>query len=33
MLTGIEVLFLGIGILVTMWLVVLFGSRYFGSPD
>jgi hypothetical protein len=33
MLTGIEVLFVGAGILVAMWLVVLYGSRYFGPPD
>ncbi len=33
MLTGIEVLFVGIAILAVMWALVLLGSRYFGSPD
>lgn len=32
MLTGIEVLGLSAGILAAIWVMVLFGSRAFGSP-
>ena len=31
MLTGIEVLFVSIGILVAVWAAILIGSQYFGS--
>ena len=33
MLTGIEVLFLAIGMLVVLWAIILYGSQYFGSTD
>jgi len=32
MLTGIEVLAASLAFLVFIWVSVLFGSRYFGSP-
>jgi len=32
MLTGIEVLFIAIAMLVVLWAIILYGSRYFGSP-
>jgi hypothetical protein len=27
---GIEVLFIAVGILASIWIIVLWGSRYFG---
>ena len=33
MLTGIEVLFLAMGLLVVIWAIVLFGSNFFGSTN
>jgi hypothetical protein len=33
MLTGIEVLFLAIGMLLVLWAIILYGSQYFGSTD
>jgi hypothetical protein len=33
MLTGIEVLFIAIATLVVVWVVVLYGSQYFGSTE
>ncbi len=32
MLTGIEVLFVAIGMLVVLWAIILYGSQFFGSP-
>jgi hypothetical protein len=32
MLNGIEVLAASLGFLIFIWVSVLFGSRYFGSP-
>jgi len=32
MLTGIEVLLVSLGVLGAIWVVVLIGSRPFGSP-
>ena len=31
MLTGIEVLFVSIGMLMVLWAIILFGSGFFGS--
>ena len=31
MLTGIEVLFVSIGLLLVLWAIILYGSQYFGS--
>ena len=33
MLTGIEVLFVAMGLLVVIWAIVLFGSNFFGSTN
>lgn len=33
MLTGIGVLFVSIATLLVIWIVVLIGSRHFGSTD
>jgi hypothetical protein len=33
MMTGIEVLFVSIGMLVVLWAIILYGSQYFGSTD
>ena len=33
MMTGIEVLFVSLGMLVVLWAVTLYGSQYFGSTD
>jgi hypothetical protein len=33
MLTGIEVLFVSIGMLVVLWAIILYGSQYFGSTN
>ena len=33
MMTGIEVVFVAFAMLFVMWAIILFGSRYFGSPD
>jgi hypothetical protein len=32
MLTGIEVLLVSLGVLFAIWIMVLIGSRPFGSP-
>ncbi len=32
MLNGVMVLVVSLGTLAAIWIVVLFGSRYFGSP-
>ena len=32
MLTGIEVLLVSLGVLAAIWLMVLIGSRPFGTP-
>ena len=32
MLSGITVLFVALGVLAAIWVMVLLGSRYFGSP-
>jgi hypothetical protein len=32
MLTGINVLFVSLGVLLAIWIMVLIGSRPFGSP-
>ncbi len=32
MLSGVTVLFVSLGVLAAIWVMVLFGSRYFGSP-
>lgn len=32
MLNGVMVLVVSLGTLAAIWVVVLFGSRYFGSP-
>jgi hypothetical protein len=32
MLTGITVLFVSLGVLGAIWIMVLLGSRSFGSP-
>ena len=32
MLTGFEVVLLSTALLVAMWVIILVGSRYFGSP-
>jgi hypothetical protein len=32
MLNGINVLFASAGVLLVIWIMVLWGSRYFGSP-
>jgi len=32
MLSGVSVLAVGVTVLVAIWLLVLWGSRYFGSP-
>ena len=33
MLTGIEVLFLAMGLLLVLWAIILFGSNFFGSTN
>jgi len=33
MLQGFEVVVLGFGVLAAMWIVVLWGSTYFGPRD
>ena len=33
MLTGIEVLFVSIGLLLVLWAIILYGSQYFGSTE
>jgi hypothetical protein len=33
MLNGVEVLGVSLGLLVFIWLMVLWGSRYFGPAD
>jgi hypothetical protein len=33
MLTGIEVLFVAIGMLVVLWAIILYGSQFFGSTN
>ena len=33
MLTGIEVLFVSIGMLMVLWAIIIYGSQYFGSTD
>jgi hypothetical protein len=33
MLTGIEVLFVAMGLLLVLWAIILFGSNYFGSTN
>jgi len=33
MLTGIEVLFVSIGMLMVLWAIILFGSGFFGSTN
>ena len=32
MLTGVSVLAVGVAVLLAIWVLVLWGSRYFGSP-
>lgn len=32
MLSGVMVLVVSVGTLAAIWILVLFGSRYFGSP-
>jgi hypothetical protein len=32
MLNGITVLFVSLGVLAAIWVIVLWGSRAFGSP-
>jgi hypothetical protein len=32
MLNGVMVLVVSVGVLAAIWIMVLFGSRYFGSP-
>ena len=32
MLSGITVLFVSLGVLLAIWIMVLVGSRHFGSP-
>jgi hypothetical protein len=32
MLRGINVLFVSLGVLAAIWIMVLMGSRHFGSP-
>jgi hypothetical protein len=32
MLSGVTVLFVSLGVLAAIWIMVLAGSRYFGSP-
>jgi hypothetical protein len=32
MLSGITVLFVSLGVLLAIWIMVLLGSRHFGSP-
>jgi hypothetical protein len=33
MLTGIEVLFVAMGLLLVLWAIILYGSNYFGSTN
>jgi len=33
MLTGIEVLFLAMGLLLVLWAIILFGSNFLGSTN
>lgn len=33
MLTGASVLLVAFGVLIVMWIMVLWGSRYFGPAD
>jgi hypothetical protein len=33
MLTGIEVLFVSIGMLMVLWAIIIYGSQFFGSTD
>jgi hypothetical protein len=33
MLTGIEVLFVAMGMLLVLWAIILFGSNFFGSTN
>jgi hypothetical protein len=33
MLSGVSVLATAVAVLVVIWILVLWGSRYFGSPD
>jgi hypothetical protein len=33
MLTGIEVLFVSIGMLMVLWAIIIYASQYFGSTN
>ena len=33
MMTGIEVLFVSIGMLMVLWAIIIYGSQFFGSTD
>jgi hypothetical protein len=33
MLTGIEVLFVAMGLLLVLWAIILYGSNFFGSTN